>query len=449
MQVTSIPLSAVENLLNEFNYPSTSNARKYEIEKQLIDFQNNIQSWPQCLFQLQNSASNQFFWFFNVSTVESAITRKWKCLDQNDRARLREALWTNYLNMAAACVPRIQREKIAQLIALMGKREFPDEHATYMNHIVDLLKTNFPLGIILLRTTSEELVSTRDDIASHRKSYFHSSVSMCLPEVFQLLTQFLTIYAYTMNGIDLTVAPNGCLVDPKLIESLPKDNSNRFNASTIELLNCVQHLLSWAPLDELVHEQFLMNLYDLGSYKENHSDISVAALNTITELFYRQRALPCPHVVGNGIKNILKQPGLDTADEQYQDKLTELLRLFVAQQWSKWIDDEQIFPEIVSALYSYTFACYGALAFTEKLGIWHPIISGLAANGFGRYTQTMHLLVSGILHKIQFRFDPELKILDNENLDDDVSDARHLISNSYSNFADYFNDRCKPNGNSI
>lgn len=422
----------MENLLNEFNYPSTSNVRKHEIEKQLIEFQNNIQSWPQCLFQLQDSARNQFFWFFNVSTVEVAITRKWKYLDQNDRVRMRDALWTNYINMAAASVQRIQREKIAQLIALMGKREFPDEHATYMNHIVDLLKTKFPLGIILLRTTSEELVSTRDDIASDRKKYFHSSVLMCMPEVFQLLTQFLTIYAYEMNGIDLTAMPNGCLVDHQLIESLPKDNENRFNASAIELLNCIQHLLSWAPLDELVHEQFLMNLFDLSSYRESRSDISVAALNSISELFYRQRALPFPHVIGNGMKNILKQPRLDSADEQYQDKLTELLRLFVAQQWSKWIDDEQIFPEIVSALYSYTFASYGALAFTEKLGIWHPIISGLTPNGFGRYTQTMHLLVAGILHKIQFRFDPELKILDNENLDDDVSDARPICSVRFS-----------------
>lgn len=418
LQVTSIPLSAVENLLNEFNYPSTSNVRKHEIEKQLIEFQNNIESWPQCLYQLQNSASNQFFWFFNVSTVEATIARKWKFLDQNDRKRMREALWTNYLNMTVQNVPHIQREKIAQLIVLMGKREFPDEHATYMNHIVDLLKTNFPLGIILLRTTSEELVSTRDDIASDRKKYFHSSVSMCMPEVFQLLTQFLTIYAYATNGIDLTAMQN----DQKLIESLPKDNSNRFNSSAIELLNCIQHLLSWTSLDELVHEQFLMHLFDLGSFKVNHSDISVAALNTIAELFYRQRALPFPHAIGNGIKNILQQPRLVYADEQYQDKLTELLRLFVAQQWSKWIDDEQIFPAIVSALYSYTFASYGALAFTEKLGIWHPIIGGLAADGFGRYTQTMHLLVSGILHKIQFRFDPELKILDNESLDDDVSD---------------------------
>lgn len=92
-----------------------------------------------------------------------------------------------------------------------------------MCHLVELLKTNFVLGITLLRTTSEELVSTRDDITSDRKKYFHSNLSLCMPEVFQLLTQFLVIHAYGLNGIDLATVPSNYL-DRKLIQSLPKDN---------------------------------------------------------------------------------------------------------------------------------------------------------------------------------------------------------------------------------
>lgn len=33
----------------------------------------------------------------------------------------------------------------------------------------------------------------------------------------------------------------------------------------------------------------------------------------------------------------------------------------------------------------------------------------------------MHLLVAGVLNKMQFRYNPDLKELDNETLDDDVS----------------------------
>lgn len=92
----------------------------------------------------------------------------------------------------------------------------------------------------------------------------------------------------------------------------------------------------------------------------------------------------------------------------------------MAQQCAKWIDDETIFPDFVSALYNFTFTSYGALAFTEKLAIWHPIIKSLSNGGFDRYSQTMHLLVSNILRKVQFRFEADLSELDNECLDDDV-----------------------------
>lgn len=146
-------------------------------------------------------------------------------------------------------------------------------------------------------------------------------------------------------------------------------------------------------------------------------------MGAITELFYRQQSLPFPHLIANGIKNILKQPRLINTNEMYQDKLTELVRLFIAQQWSRWIDDEVFFPEFITALYAFTFESYAPLQFTERLTIWHPIINRLATRGLGRYTQTMHLLVAGILQKIQFRLDErkELIELDNESLDDDVS----------------------------
>lgn len=63
---------------------------------------------------------------------------------------------------------------------------------------------------------------------------------------------------------------------------------------------------------------------------------------------------------------------------------------------------------------------YNHFAFSEKLSIWHPIIKGLGPRGFGHHAHTMHLLVSGILRKIQTRHDPDLNDIDNENLDDDV-----------------------------
>lgn len=222
--MTLIPLSAIEDLLNEFNHHNTSNARKHEIEKQLLDYQNDLRSWSQCLYQLNSTNQHQFIWFFNASTIETTILRKWKYLDRCDRQRLRDTLWNCYANLNVSAVSRVQREKLAQLIGLIGKRQFPDEHSSYMYHLAELLKTNFILGITLLRTTSEELVSNRDDITSERRKYFHTNLAACMPEIFELLTQFLVIHAYALNGIDLTTVPNH-FADRKLIQSLPTDNN--------------------------------------------------------------------------------------------------------------------------------------------------------------------------------------------------------------------------------
>lgn len=226
--MTTIQLSAVENLINEFNYPSTSNTRKHEIEKQLIDFQNSPNAWAESLYQLAQTA-NQSLWLFNVSTIEAAITRRWKLLDKDNRQRLRDALWAHYVNMWPETTPRFQREKMAQLIALMGKREFPDHHPSYMAHVIELMKTHFNLGITLLRTTSEELSNTRSDISTDRKSEFHSSLSMCMPEVLQILTQYLIMFNVRVIGGDpATLIPNNSAIDPKLIDALPKDSKLRY-----------------------------------------------------------------------------------------------------------------------------------------------------------------------------------------------------------------------------
>lgn len=108
---------------------------------------------------------------------------------------------------------------------------------------------------------------------------------------------------------------------------------------------------------------------------------------------------------------------------RYQDKLAELLRLFATQHWREWTQDDDL-PNILSALYEFTFSGYGALTFTERLAIWCPMVSGLSTSGGVRYIEIVQLLVSGILRKMQFRFDQEseLDILDNERLDDDVSE---------------------------
>lgn len=172
----SSPLALMDCLLKEFYSSATPNNRKREIESELLSFKCQSDSWRICLPIVGNTAlfeQNQFLWFFCTSTVENAITRRWMQLGSSDRALMREALWRGFINLSPRSQKR-QRDTYAQLIALMGKREFPDEDPNYFVHCLTLVKTNFVLGICLLRTTSEEVVSNREDVSTDRKQYFHS-----------------------------------------------------------------------------------------------------------------------------------------------------------------------------------------------------------------------------------------------------------------------------------
>lgn len=171
-------LQAVESLLNEFYHPSTQNHRKKSIEHDLISFKNESQAWQQSLCYLDQLHGNQYLWFFMSSCLENAITRKWGQLQPIHRSQIRDFLWSTYVKLPLSA-PARQRDTIAQLIALMGKREFPEDHPVYITHILELCRNNFQLGVVLLRITSEEVVSEKQDVSAERKKHFQNWLVCC------------------------------------------------------------------------------------------------------------------------------------------------------------------------------------------------------------------------------------------------------------------------------
>lgn len=60
---------ALEQLLEEFFHPNTSNIRKYEIEIQLNNFKSIPNLWQLCLYFVQHTSS-QYVTMFALSTLE-------------------------------------------------------------------------------------------------------------------------------------------------------------------------------------------------------------------------------------------------------------------------------------------------------------------------------------------------------------------------------------------
>lgn len=92
-------------------------------------------------------------------------------LDVKTRTQIRDNLW--YIYSSFPCnIGALQRDKMAQLIALIGKREFPDEHSEFFNQILSLTKMKFLLGITLLKSVSFEISSTKMDTSYQQRSKF-------------------------------------------------------------------------------------------------------------------------------------------------------------------------------------------------------------------------------------------------------------------------------------
>ncbi|KAL9929157.1 exportin-6-like [Glossina fuscipes fuscipes] len=367
----SSPFAVVESLLHEFYTPTTPNARKRQIGVELLAFKNQSESWKTCLSAVSNATTfeqNHFLWFFATSTLDHTITRRWMQLGSSDRALLRETLWHTYANLACASAKR-QRDTYAQLIALLGKRQFPDEDPNYLAHCIALTKTNFSLGICLLRTTSEEVVSSREDVSTDRKQNFHSCNSI------------------------------------------------------LELLSCVQHLVSWMNTD-LLSEYFFMSILDLSQWRSNRQDISLNGLSVLNELLYLQKPLPFSNILMSGVNGLLDQYHSSNKqhDEMYTDKFRELLRLYAIKYWPRMLGDLEVLEAFLNSLYSWTIHRNGAYDFTEKLEIWTPIIKGISAqNKLNRFYEIVQLLVPEIMRRTQFEYNKtELELLDNELMEDNT-----------------------------
>ncbi|EDW66351.2 exportin-6-A [Drosophila virilis] len=417
-------MTSVEVLLNEFYQPTTSNARKREIETNLLAFKSQPEAWQLCLRVATASNSfteNQFLWFFSTSTLEHTITRRWTQLTAADRTLLRETLWHSYAQLVVLTGARRHRDTLAQLIALLGKREFPEQDPNYMQHCMELTKTRFCLGINLLRVTSEEVVSNRGDLTTEWKQYFHSCVSMCIPDVLELLTKYLLIAVCHINGKDIHTTIPSTFMDFSLTTALPNDN--QLSSSVLELLSCVQHLVSWI-CTELISEYFLMSILDLSQWRQNNEPISLAALSVLNELLYLQKVLPFAGTLMNGVSGLLEQHNRSKQQsEMYSDKFRELLRLYTTKYAAKLFQEPEVLEPFLNQLYRCTTKLHGALDFTEKLDIWTPIIKVIAEQPTQMtafHGDMMMKLVDEIMRRTQFEINkPELELLDNELMEDD------------------------------
>lgn len=253
-------------------------------------------------------------------------------------------------------------------------------------------------------------------------------MTLCLNEIVPLLNKFLTLCVCRVSNNEIVFGS----ADEYMNTSLPNDD--RFIYCCQELLVCISSMFSWAPTnDNIMTSEFFNNIFELCMYNssEKFINIHIAALMTISELFYLQKPLPQPQIQANGITELIQQSTLINSLEEYQDKLTELLKLFLTQQWTRCVHSKD-FPTKEFLLYLFNFTFIGgisALTFTERLSVWKPIIQSFNDKAAGRHTETIVQLILNVFKRMQFQHDNELDLLDTEELDENMlTELQHFLN---------------------
>uniref|UniRef100_A0A672S4Z0 Importin N-terminal domain-containing protein n=1 Tax=Sinocyclocheilus grahami TaxID=75366 RepID=A0A672S4Z0_SINGR len=458
--------------MTEFFHSCTTNDRKREIEELLNSFAGQPGSWRHCLYFLSNSR-NEYVMMYSLTVFENLVNKMWVGVASEDKAELRSCL-PKLLLSQHALLPFFIRNKLCKVIVDIGRQDWPMFYHDFFSNTLQLVQSPSlaPLGLVLLKMTSEELVCPREDLSVVRKEELKKLLLDQIPTVLNLLTGILeTVWdkhsvtattpppSPTSRESDLLYAPRACVLAG---DSTPMVLEAESGALCLLALECLAHLFSWIPLSSSITPALLASIFHFARFgcgghgrtgqmvgHAERAKLGVMAMNCINELmckncvpvdfeefllrmfqqtFYLLQRLTNTHSHTNThtIKSRLQE-----LDESYVEKFTDFLRLFVSVHLRR-IESNAQFPlvEFLALLFKYTFnqpSHEGYLACLDICSIFldyltTKIRSRLADSDsvVNRYKDALVLLLREVLNRIQFRLNQsQLEELDDETLDDD------------------------------
>ncbi|KAL4686080.1 hypothetical protein H8959_001677 [Pygathrix nigripes] len=448
-------LRALESLMTEFFHDCTSNERKREIEELLNNFAQQIGAWRFCLYFL-SSTRNDYVMMYSLTVFENLINKMWLGVPSQDKMEIRSCL-PKLLLAHHKTLPYFIRNKLCKVIVDIGRQDWPMFYHDFFTNILQLIQSpvTTPLGLIMLKTTSEELACPREDLSVARKEELRKLLLDQVQTVLGLLTgDLLSNLLQSPSSAKLLNQPIPILdVESEYICSLA--------------LECLAHLFSWIPLSASITPSLLTTIFhfarfgcDIRARKmasvngssqncvsgQERGRLGVLAMSCINELMskncvpmefeeyllrmFQQTFYLLQKITKDNNAHTVKSR-LEELDESYIEKFTDFLRLFVSVHLRR-IESYSQFPvvEFLTLLFKYTFHQPTHEGYFSCLDIWTLFLDYLTSKiksrlgdkeaVLNRYEDALVLLLTEVLNRIQFRYNQaQLEELDDETLDDD------------------------------
>lgn len=273
-----------------------------------------------------------------------------------------------------------------------------------MEQIVELVQKKFVLGVVLLRATCEELLSSRSDITTERKQHLSYCISVFLPSFIPAINEYL--------------AP--------IITARHKDAP--YVEHCKELLRCIQVLFQCDILHDEITTKIIENLFLIARYSpgtdETNVEIAIGAITALSELFLRQRKHQSHASIASGLIQLLKSGcTLPKSDQdsfhynnlsQYEQTLTELFKSSAEQlsiAWWRKTQNLQCLEEYLGCLWQYTvYNVDDPTVFRQKLSVWVPIIKYYGENKGEMFPDKCMTIVIYTLKRMLLQYDDNQKL---------------------------------------
>ncbi|KAK7833248.1 hypothetical protein U0070_017247 [Myodes glareolus] len=266
--------------MTEFFHDCTTNERKREIEELLNNFAQQVGAWRFCLYFL-SSTRNDYVMMYSLTVFENLINKMWLGVPSQDKMEIRSCL-PKLLLAHHKTLPYFIRNKLCKVIVDIGRQDWPMFYHDFFTNILQLIQSpvTTPLGLIMLKTTSEELACPREDLSVARKEELRKLLLDQVQTVLGLLTGILET-VWDKHSVTAATPPpsptsgesgdllSNLLQSPSSAKLLPPpipvlDVESEYICSLA--LECLAHLFSWIPLSASITPSLLTTIFHFARF---------------------------------------------------------------------------------------------------------------------------------------------------------------------------------------
>ncbi|OQR76792.1 exportin-6-B-like [Tropilaelaps mercedesae] len=464
-------LSALEALLEEFFSPSCTNERKRVIEEQLSNFSRQSDACQLCVAFLHQT-QNGYVLMFCVNLVEGVVQRSWLRMMSDEKAQVRknvsELLVRSVTGASPSSVggaiggsqlpdgtfptlPVFVRNKLCKLMVNIGRFDWPHFYPDFFNYIFQMIH-NPPtrlVGIIMLRTSSEEFAAPKDDLCASRKKELRHLLNNIVPQMLTTVTGVLDGVLVSCQRSSSTPPPSplhhsqqqpaqqqssvagtrgpagGFLISTKrpLNPHRPLDTESREIA--LACLATLEHLTSWVAIGSnfgpsMLHTLFAFIALGCGDRSDLNAEVAVAAIGVVNELIYKKcftqkdtqaclavvfqntletlQLVTSPSPSGGGV-DCSRSSRLRDLDECLIGKLAELVHILLDSHLARFPDEqpcEGAVHHFLQLAQVFTFGIRSPVQYRGSLETWLSFLEQVESS---RKAAKFKQLLATVLHE--------------------------------------------------